>query len=223
MKRCPECYEAYENTDKFCEADGQVLLADPALSAIDNDESAASEIPVRVNQGPWLTGLAGAMVGIALCAGVYAIYSFWIMQSTPDVPQTPAYVSRMQGAARPSRTAQAVIPEINPQAEESPSPEVEASPESTASPAATETQTVTARLNDGPVSTGKALKQGEEGTTVRTIIEMKDGTSVEVDAAWEDRQGIWYRRGAVVSFVESGRVKAITARAEPKAMPASSQ
>jgi hypothetical protein len=39
---------------------------------------------------------------------------------------------------------------------------------------------------------------------------MKDGTSVEADAAWEDAQGVWYRRSGLVSFVEKGRVEEIT-------------
>jgi hypothetical protein len=56
---------------------------------------------------------------------------------------------------------------------------------------------------------------------VKTIIEMQDGSILEVDAAWKDAQGVWYRRGGLVSFVESPRVKTITARAEP-ATPAAS-
>ena len=64
----------------------------------------------------------------------------------------------------------------------------------------------------------------EKGERVgdKTIIQMNDGTSVEVDAAWSDRQGIWYRRGGLVSFVESNRVKAIRAREEPKPAAVSS-
>jgi hypothetical protein len=54
---------------------------------------------------------------------------------------------------------------------------------------------------------------------VKTIIEMQDGSSVEVDAAWKDNQGVWYRQGSLVSFVDGARVKAITARAEPKTPP----
>ena len=39
---------------------------------------------------------------------------------------------------------------------------------------------------------------------------MKDGSSLEADAAWEDAQGIWFRRSGVVSFLEKSRVEAIT-------------
>jgi hypothetical protein len=45
---------------------------------------------------------------------------------------------------------------------------------------------------------------------------MDDGTRLEVDAAWQDKQGVWYRRGGLVSFVESKRIKGIHGRQEPK-------
>ena len=50
----------------------------------------------------------------------------------------------------------------------------------------------------------------------RAIIKMKDGSTVEADAAWEDAQGIWFRRSGLVSFVEKSRVEAIT---EPPKKP----
>lgn len=222
MKRCPECYEAYENTDKFCEVDGQRLLADPAPSVV--DENALSYQDVELNRGPLVTGLIGMMVGIVLCSGVYVIYSVWTAESGPDVQQTPAYVTRMQDPAPPNRAAPAPIPELSQETEAAPSPEENASPESTlAAGSVPESQTVAARLNEGPVSTGQAIKDGGDGTKVRTIIQMKDGTSLEVDAAWEDKQGIWYRRGGLVAFIEGERVKAITSRQEPKTSPAPSQ
>jgi hypothetical protein len=52
---------------------------------------------------------------------------------------------------------------------------------------------------------------------------MNDGTTVEVDAAWEDGQGVWYRRGGMVAFVDSQRVKAIIGRAVPKPIAVSSR
>ena len=101
--------------------------------------------------------------------------------------------------------------------EETATLEPEASPEP--APVTTEeSATVAARLNQGPVSTGQRKKDAEE--VAQTVIQMNDGTSVEVDAAWEDGQGVWYRRGGMVAFVASERVKAITGRAAQK--PASS-
>jgi Zn-finger nucleic acid-binding protein len=36
-----------------------------------------------------------------------------------------------------------------------------------------------------------------------------DGTTLEVDEAWDDAEGVWYRRGGVTNFVERARVKTI--------------
>lgn len=40
-------------------------------------------------------------------------------------------------------------------------------------------------------------------------LHLMDGTSVEVDEAWEDAQGIWYRQGGVTYLLERTRVKTI--------------
>jgi len=40
-------------------------------------------------------------------------------------------------------------------------------------------------------------------------LRMIDGTIVEVDEAWEDVQGVWFRRKGVTQFVERARVKKI--------------
>jgi soluble lytic murein transglycosylase-like protein len=36
-----------------------------------------------------------------------------------------------------------------------------------------------------------------------------DGTTLEVDEAWDDAEGVWYRRGGMTSFIARARVKAI--------------
>ena len=36
-----------------------------------------------------------------------------------------------------------------------------------------------------------------------------DGTTLEVDEAWNDAEGVWYRRGGMTNFVERARVKTI--------------
>ncbi|HLM55549.1 MAG TPA: lytic transglycosylase domain-containing protein [Pyrinomonadaceae bacterium] len=40
-------------------------------------------------------------------------------------------------------------------------------------------------------------------------LRLADGTSMVVDEAWEDAQGVWYRRGGVTNRVERSRVKKI--------------
>ena len=40
-------------------------------------------------------------------------------------------------------------------------------------------------------------------------LRLADGTTVEVDEAWEDSQGVWYRRGGVTHLVARSRVREI--------------
>ena len=43
-------------------------------------------------------------------------------------------------------------------------------------------------------------------------VQLTDGTSLEVDEAWEDTQGVWYRRGGVTHLLERARVRSIERR-----------
>jgi Zn-finger nucleic acid-binding protein len=40
-------------------------------------------------------------------------------------------------------------------------------------------------------------------------LRLTDGTTMEVDEAWEDGQGVWYRRGGVTYLVERSRVREV--------------
>jgi Zn-finger nucleic acid-binding protein len=40
-------------------------------------------------------------------------------------------------------------------------------------------------------------------------LRLADGTTMEVDEAWEDTQGVWYRRGGVTYLVERERVREV--------------
>ncbi|MDX6269136.1 MAG: hypothetical protein QOD28_359 [Acidobacteriota bacterium] len=43
-----------------------------------------------------------------------------------------------------------------------------------------------------------------------------DGTTLEVDEAWDDAEGVWYRRGGMTNFVERARVKTIERKGQEK-------
>lgn len=217
MRRCPECYEIYNDGESFCEVDGQRLLDDPAVTGT-SDDNASNTASARNVQQPWLVGFAGVAVGILLCSAIYIIHALWPAEANPE-NQQGSYSVRSQEPAPPMRPAPASVPHSSetPADDEAADSEAEASPEESSQTEVTPNQTVTARLDQGPVSTGRREKDSEKTDgSIQTIILMQDGTSVEVDAAWKDEQGVWYRRGGLVSFVESQRVKAITARAEPK-------
>lgn len=203
--------------------DGQLLLADPALSPVEDESALPEPVAARSNRDYWLTGIIGVMVGIVFCAAAYAAVSIWSL-GAPEDQEAPNYATQTGQPVQSVRAAPARIPEAEPEPTEEASPEAEGSAEVPPGSSATQDkETVAARLNEGPVSTGQRVKDSGDGAGVRTIIQMTDGSAVEVDAAWEDGQGIWYRRGGLVAFVDSRRVKAITGRADPKPSPASSK
>jgi cytoskeletal protein RodZ len=213
MKRCPECYETYDDRDRFCEIDGHELLINPTLVTNDEERVVPHLATSRQGKFSWPTAVIGMIIGMIIGTGVYAVYSYSFDQSKPNKQsQSPVYVSDVREPVQVRRPAPEPNSEVTPEESPSPEPEAEASPQPVVT-AATESHAAL-RLNQGPISTGEKTKN-DVGKGV-TIIQMNDGSIVEVDAAWEDKQGVWYRRGGLVSFVESARVKAITERIEPK-------
>ena len=205
MKRCPECYEPYGDEAKFCETDGQALLADPAVSP--KPEAAATAPPTRPVW--WPAAALGVVIGIVFGAGVFAAA---MMFSTPEANERPIAnpPNEVHERTFPSRVVSASVP--TPEPEVSPSPDSEQQAAAQPSPTVnTETKSAPVQLNQGPISTGAKTSRDAQATA-QTVIEMTDGSTLDVDAAWEDKQGIWYRRSGLVSFVDSSRVKSIARR-----------
>ena len=209
MKRCPECYAVYDEAEKFCEADGHELLADP--TAVPESRTMAAP-PQPAATPTWLPAAAlGVFIGIGIGAGIFAAIT--LSSRSTDEPQAVRESTAVREQAPTSLRATAANPAPTAEPAESPSPEAEEEAEAEASPQPTaDNKAVAAELNRGPISTGKKTNLNESEASVQTVIEMNDGSTLDVDAAWEDKQGIWYRRSGLVSFVESSRVKAITAR-----------
>ena len=207
MKRCPKCYEVYDEEQRFCEADGQELLADPTSTP----NPRAVPPPPPAAGSAWLPAAAlGVLIGIGIGVGIFAVATL-TSGSADAEPRVVSETPQVREQA-PLRTT-VTNPAPTPQAEESPSPEGEEEAEAEASPQAPEvSKSAVAQFNQGPISTGKKVKIEESETALQTVIEMHDGSTLDVEAAWEDKQGIWYRRSGLVSFVESSRVKAITLR-----------
>jgi hypothetical protein len=223
MKRCPQCYQPYADSEKFCESDGQPLLTDigvtPPVASVVDTQPAVLDASTQKREMRMMV-IVGVMVGMVITSLGYAGYSI-VSAFYPVAEESNLPVSKVEtvDTRQPAPTTrQAVI-------EPSPSPEEEASPSPEAEDAeveeAVKADTRAAQLNQGPVSTGEREQRREERSG-KTIIEMTDGTQVEVDAAWQDKQGVWYRRGGLVSFVESSRIKTIQARQESKVDPVSS-
>lgn len=197
MKQCPECHELFDDQKAYCDVDGSVLAPVTA--------------PSQSSSSGWVTGAIGGLIGVILCVLLYIAF---LAPNQHDLQEQARRTSETKEAA-PVKPTQVVTAPLNGQVQPvetaSPSPE-QATPSPTQNPAPATTP-APAALNNGPIATGsKAVNNGE-----RAIIKMKDGSTVEADAAWEDAQGVWYRRSGLVSFVEKSRVEAIT---EPPHRPA---
>jgi len=61
------------------------------------------------------------------------------------------------------------------------------------------------RLTPGAVSAGMPSGNGRGPVIVR----LTNGAAIRADEAWEKREGIWYRQGGVVTFLNRSQVRAI--------------
>ena len=222
MKRCPQCYQPYSDSERFCEVDGKPLLEDIAVTSPVGkvvDTQMPTVDPSVDKSEARMMAIVGVMVGVIITSLGYAGYSlfsaYYPTTEESDVPVSRVQTVDTRQPAPQTRTA-VVEPSPSPEEESSPSPETEEAVEDTA-----KAEPPVALMNQGPVSTGERKEKKEERSDT-TVIEMTDGTQVEVDAAWQDKQGVWYRRGGLVSFVESKRIKGIQTRRESKAEPVNS-
>ncbi|MGI8917341.1 MAG: hypothetical protein ACR2H6_01980 [Pyrinomonadaceae bacterium] len=205
MKRCPQCLEAYADEEKFCEIDGKKLLGDP-FHVVGASPVAA---PARKHSEQSLMVLVGVLGGVVISAALFVVYS--VARNEPQSSQLSARVPQTVTTTGPSRPNYL---EPAPRATATPleeSESVDAAPEAETQEEAQSTP-VSTRVNQGPITTSS----NKDESKMRTIIELNDGTSLDVDAAWKEGQGIWYRRGGLVSFLDSKDVKSISTVADAK-------
>ena len=200
MKQCPECNEVFDNQKAYCDIDGSMLVKLTDSPRAISQTNTAGATPV------WMTGVIGGLIGIIVCVLLYIAF----LAPNRETAQQDRRNNQNTETAPPKSNQVAVVPSHQLPPSETASP-TESPAEGEASPAASPVAPVTnaptpAALNTGPIATGgKYVSTGQ-----RAIIKMKDGSSLEADAAWEDAQGIWFRRSGVVSFLEKSRVEAIT-------------
>jgi hypothetical protein len=191
MKQCPECNELFDDQKAFCDMDG---------SALSN-----ANVPSSGNSPAWVTGAIGGLIGVIICVLLYMLFLLPGRQTDLEQDRRAAETKETT-AVKPGPVA--LVPANNqlPAAEPSPT-ETESPAEEAPSPSPAAPAAPPAAFNNGPIATGPTR---EPAGSDRAIIKMKDGSTVEADAAWEDAQGIWFRRSGLVSFVEKSRVEAIT-------------
>ena len=192
MKQCPECNELFDDQKAFCDMDGTAL-------------SNANVPSSSGNSSAWVTGAIGGLIGVIICVLLYMLFLLPGRQNDLEQDRRAAQ-TKEPTTVQPSRAA--LVPANNQVPATEPSPTESAAEEAASpSPATPAAAPPPAALNNGPIAT--VTKRDLAGGD-RAIIKMKDGSTVEADAAWEDAQGVWYRRSGLVSFVEKSRVEAIT-------------
>jgi len=216
MKQCPQCSEHFEDEQKFCDSDGSLLidktvllrqaLKDPAGTV---GNVAASE-PVNSHaQRMWPIVMIGILIGIILSLSAYMMFKLSPEKEEQKSRRESARLNTSETTAQPRVIPSAPLPVVSAEPSPQPSPSETASPAPEAIP---EPSQPSVSLNRGPISTNQ--EEGEKRG--RTLIKLKSGVSVEADAAWEDRLGIWYRQGGLVSYVERERIESIGEPARPK-------
>jgi hypothetical protein len=212
MKQCPQCKQHFADSQNFCDADGSPLRDDTELLR-EALQSPGETVPTQPVQKMWPIVTIGILIGVIICLGVYVVM---LTRSTESVE-----TSKKPETAKLNTSNQFAQPvTIRPEALPSPTSEEAVAEESpTESPTPTPVEVVnnepSPSLNEGAISTNR--QEGEKRG--RTIIKLKSGVRVEADAAWEDRMGIWYRQGGLVSYVERDRIESIGEPAEPKTSP----
>jgi type IV secretory pathway VirB10-like protein len=216
MKQCPACGESFDDAHTFCDLDGAVLTGEEELLRESLVRQTETLPEVRTDQKPssaWAIGVGGVFVGVILCAIAYLVL-MWPSRTNQPEPVHQSARTKEIAAAQPPRTVAAPAPLVSPLP--SPAEEISLDPDAQAAAtpiASTSIPKVSANLNEQSVSTGEKTQAENK----HTLILMKDGSSVEADAAWQDSQGVWYRRSGLVSFVESNRVERITEATQTKA------
>jgi hypothetical protein len=189
MKQCPKCNSSFPDTDKFCEVDGSVLVAAEDPTSHTTSERDKKFFP--------LLAVIGTSVGVLL---VFTYLTFLRGRTTQLSASSNHEAQRQVATSLPSPAAPAhlVNPSVEPSPSPSPSPTVQPSPSPQASATPVE-------LNSTPI----AITPGAPSQTGQVIIRLVSGGKIEAEEVWQTGEGVWYRKGSVISLLDPKNVKSI--------------
>ena len=215
MKQCPTCKEQFEDSQNFCDADGTALRDETEVLREALKTHAVSATPPQA-QKMWPIITIGILIGVIICLGAYVVMLTKSSEKAEDTTKKTA-TAKLSSSSQSTQPIPVRTEALAAATVEEPSPEASPTESPSATPAevALKPQEPSASLNESPISTNR--QDGEKRG--RTIIKLKSGVRVEADAAWEDRMGIWYRQGGLVSYVERDRIESIAEPAKPKSSP----
>ena len=234
MKLCPQCDFIYEDDQSVCDMDGKELVSNPATivtEAAFTTPVAATPVlvpdvlPVESAGKRWRNFalltifVLATLIIVDYLARANQLRSLRAPQgsetstdrSASDIP--PQSTSGDTSGQPPSSalvstqtpSADTSLSEPSPeQSSELSSAEADQTTVSASSSTAKESLAHT-RLTPGPVAAGAPSGNGRGPVIVR----LNNGVAIRADEAWEKREGIWYRQGGVVTFLNRSQVRAI--------------
>ena len=220
MKRCPECESVFPDADQFCELDGTPLVADdPDSGAVVSDRTEqkvhkGTPSAARQSENSWKTMAIVAVAGVAIGVALFLVY----YATTREAPRESSNESSSNSSIIQQQVP--MLPSLpSPVASASPSAESSPSPSPSAPSPSAQADSTRVELSSSAVSIGGDEKAGRGPVTIRLI----NGTSVAADEVWKTGEGIWYRRGGILTLLDPKQVKAIEQAAAPTPQPSTSQ
>jgi hypothetical protein len=197
MKRCPKCKFIYLDTDDLCDLDGTPLVhvTDAEVDAVTGGQSVKTKAPKRILRALAITAIAGVALAVILFVVYYA-----------------ATRTRQQGEKAPGQSRSELTitrlpaPQQEPSAEPTPlsSPSLDNTSVASKSTPLSHSSYQRPSVSSNPVSTGV-----DEGAKTGSVIQLANGARIEADEVWRTKEGFWYRRNGIVTFIKANRVKAI--------------
>ena len=232
MKLCPQCDFIYEDDQSVCDMDGKDLVSNPGRVVTEQDfATLVSATPVLVSDvlpmepaGRRRRNLAlVTAVGLVLAALFIVIYLARMQtdRSAGEIPQQSTSgntsgqppSSDLASTQTPSADI-ALAEQSREQSSELSSVETDQATDSSSASSSTSNESLAhTRLTPGTVSAG--VSSGNSRGPV--IVRLNNGAAIRADEAWEKREGIWYRQGGVVTFLNRSEVRTIERLPSPTA------
>lgn len=236
MKLCPQCAFIYEDDQRFCDMDGNVLVHGPAAvvpACVISERRVAPptrltiNIPARSPAKRFPVLIVGGVVLAMLLSAIYFAQLFRARSLVVDQAairsraQSTAVDSSFQTSTHNASTSAVITPlpdQSDQRTDESFSSATNVAAISAGSSLHQLKQTPSnsasltrARLPSNPVSAGGLSGNNRSQVVVR----LTNGAGIKADEAWERSEGLWYRQGSVVTLLKRSRVKTIERSPQP--------
>ncbi len=220
MKLCPQCAFVYEDHQRVCDMDGNVLVHDqapvlpepqvvpPTRLTINLPEESKS-LPAVKSRSKRLPVLLILLVVLISLLSVFAIAQVRRSRSNHAVqsPQPRSAASENKTQPEPVDVASSTSVAVAATSEQLP----DAAEEVATTIAADAPSLKPARLSSSPVAAGASTASSRSA-----IVRLRNGAAISVDEVWETKEGFWYRQAGMVTFLKRSQVSTIERSAPPR-------